>query len=200
MKKEWWIISVLIVLIIVLLLVIISNKSVFININPSNQSLNNSSNNSVIIDNSDNDYCKRLFNQILAEYVNAQKCSLDSECTISWLDVPCTIRICDSAYNKNYDLTKLKSLSKNYKDGDCDKDCGVTSCPSLTNAIRKCVSNTCTIVYSQTTNEQAPVCGNGICEKDKNESAVPGEYIPGLHDESYYNGYYICGRDCGANA
>ena len=162
MKKEWWIIGVLTVLVITLLLIVITNKSVVININQNNQSLNSSLvNNTIVINNND---CQSLSNQIIIELANAQKCSVDSECVIGSLDVSCTITGCDTVYNKNYDLSALKSLNRNYNNCfDRIMICPTYQCASTVGAVGKCVNNICKIIYVETTNSGQTCTSDSQC-------------------------------------
>ncbi|MEK6871371.1 MAG: hypothetical protein AABX16_00535, partial [Nanoarchaeota archaeon] len=122
-------------------------------INLNNQSVNGFINNSGI---ASYNSCESLYNQILAEFNNAQRCSVDSECVIIVLDGPCSISICEDAYNKNYDITRLKSLTKKYQENNhCEQGCPGRGCRNTTGADVKCANNMCKIIYAQTVNSNS---------------------------------------------
>jgi hypothetical protein len=93
--------------------------------------------------------CESLSNQIIAELGNAQKCSVDSDCTISSGSLGTSCYSCGigTAYNKNYNLTELKLLSKNYIDNNCQQKCPDTdnTCPPSNTIVVRCFKGRCII-------------------------------------------------------
>ncbi len=77
---------------------------------------------------------------------------------------------------------KCETLEVGYLPPACDPVEGKADCNVL-------------IYCPQDCDPEGPVCGDGECTG--NEVSVPGEYIPGLSDNSYYQGNFICGKDCG---
>ena len=98
-----------------------------------------------------NDNCNSMYDQVFTEFKNSQKCTTDSECIImTGFSLPCNVSSCAEVYNKNYDLTKLKSLSKTYLSSSCEQECPGGGCLDLAGKPLKCIKNKCTISTTQT--------------------------------------------------
>ncbi len=94
--------------------------------------------------------CYDLQNKINKEIVNIQKCSKDSECTIDFLNIPCSLFLmCGVTFNKNADLTQLNKLSEEYKEKcSIEEICPMLACIDPKHQNAKCINNQCMIFLS----------------------------------------------------
>ena len=104
--------------------------------------------------------------EIYAEVENVEKCKQDSDCIAGDLTLPCSFINCVSIYNKDADLTKLKSLSTDYEN-KCDTGtCSIESCPSIGDSLLKCINYKCTS-RAKVTEATTPCNSDSDCSAGK---------------------------------
>jgi hypothetical protein len=89
--------------------------------------------------------CSELLNLIKDEIENSKKCTIDTECEIKSINVPCTITICSGSYNKNYDLKLMSNLTNVYTNNGCQRMCPLYMCIDMTNQKAVCENKECKI-------------------------------------------------------
>jgi hypothetical protein len=90
--------------------------------------------------------CQKLETDIYSEIDKVTKCDNDSDCKIGIMGAPCNILYCESAFNKNANLTLLRTMSREYVD-DCQYNyyCPLYVCSDTQNLKAICSYGYCSI-------------------------------------------------------
>lgn len=113
--------------------------------------------------------CDTLLKNVKDEYKKVQECTSDSDCIIGTIGLTCSVEMCGSVYNKNYDLTKIKQLSEEYNNKTCREFCPMVACIDTSRMKAVCSDNKCKMVSIEQ---------NYCSPESRNASACAAVYQP----------------------